>query len=165
MANERRLRGAPNWYTKRKILGGTMKVEYDNDNVFAKILRGELPAHKVFEDERTLAFMDIMPRVDGHTLIIPKEPARNLLDVSADNLARVVVMTQRIARAAKHAFQADGIAVHQFSEKAGGQEVFHLHFHVLPRKEGVEMRPAGVMGDQTVIAAHADKLRASLALL
>ncbi len=135
---------------------------YDDSNVFAKILRGELPAHKVYEDENTLAFMDIMPRVDGHALVIPKAPSRNLLDVAPGDLAHVIAVTQKIAKAAKLAFHADGIALHQFSEAAGGQVVFHLHFHVLPMKEGVAMRPPGVMGDQALIAAHAETLRNAL---
>ncbi|MBC8049720.1 MAG: HIT family protein [Chitinophagales bacterium] len=135
---------------------------YDDSNVFAKILRGEMPVYKVYEDEKTLAFMDIMPRVDGHVLVIPKAPSRNILDVAPDDLAHVIAVTQKIARAAKQAFQADGVALHQFSEAAGGQVVFHLHFHVLPIKEGVAMRPAGVMGDQTLIAQHAKILRAAL---
>ncbi len=135
---------------------------YDNTNVFAKILRGELPCHKVFEDAHTLAFMDIMPRADGHTLVIPKAPSRNILDASPDDLTRLIVITQQIARVAKQAFQADGVAIHQFSEAAGGQVVFHLHFHVLPMKDGIAMRPAGIMGDQTLIAAHSETLRNAL---
>ncbi|MDZ4789743.1 MAG: HIT family protein [Hyphomicrobiales bacterium] len=135
---------------------------YDDSNVFAKILRGEMPVHKVYEDAKTLAFMDIMPRVDGHVLVIPKAPSRNILDVAPDDLAHVIAVTQKIARAAKQAFQADGVALHQFSEAAGGQVVFHLHFHVLPMKEGVAMRPAGVIDDQALIAQYADILRAVL---
>lgn len=138
-------------------------ISYDHGNVFAKILRGELPAHKVYEDERTLAFMDIMPRVDGHVLVIPKAPSRNILDVAPDDLANVIAVTQKIARAAKLAFRADGVALHQFSESAGGQVVFHLHFHVLPMKEGLAMRAAGIMGDQAMIAQHAETLRGALA--
>ncbi len=136
---------------------------YDTNNVFAKILRGELPCHKVYEDDKTLAFMDIMPRTDGHTLIIPKAPSRNILDADPEDLAHVIKTTQRIAQAAKRAFAADGITVHQFSEPAGGQIVFHLHFHVLPRKAGVEMRPPGIKGDDALIAAHAEALRQALA--
>ncbi|MDX2265775.1 MAG: HIT family protein [Hyphomicrobiales bacterium] len=136
---------------------------YDDANVFARILRGELPAHKIYEDERTLAFMDIMPRAAGHALVIPKAPARNILDAAPDDLAAVIAVTQKVAKAAKTAFGADGVSVHQFSEKAGGQEVFHLHFHVIPRRAGEDLGPAGVMGDQAAIAERAQTLRDALA--
>jgi histidine triad (HIT) family protein len=135
---------------------------YDSNNIFAKILRGEAPCHKVYEDDETFVFMDIMPRSDGHTLIIPKREARNILDASPDLLVPVIQTTQRIAQAAMRAFNADGVMVTQFSEPAGGQVVFHLHFHVLPRYEGVELRPAGIRGDDAVIAEHAEKLRQAL---
>jgi len=136
---------------------------YDPDNVFAKILRGDMPCHEVYQDEHTLAFMDIMPRVDGHTLVIPKAPSRNLLDAEPEDVARAVVTAQKIAKAAKRAFTADGVALWQFSEGPAGQVVFHLHFHILPRVEGVEMRPAGQMADNAVLAEHAEKLRKALA--
>ena len=137
---------------------------YDTSNIFAKILRGELPAHKVYEDERALAFLDIMPRATGHTLIIPKRPARNLLDVDAADLAHVMAVAQKIARAAMQAFQADGVTVQQFNEAAGGQVVFHLHVHVIPRHAGVAMKPAASFKEQPeALAAHAEKLRAALA--
>lgn len=135
---------------------------YDDQNVFAKILRGELPSHKVYEDDKALAFMDIMPRVDGHTLVIPKAASRNLLDADPADLRHVITIVQKVAKAAKSVFDADGIALWQFSEAPAGQVVFHTHFHVLPRKEGVELRPAGKMGDQAMLAAHAEKLRAAL---
>ena len=135
---------------------------YDKDNVFAKILRGEMPAHKVYEDDDTLAFMDIMPRGDGHCLVIPKKPARNLLDVDGDSLAAVIHTAQKIGRAAMQAFGADGLTVQQFNEAAGGQIVFHLHVHVIPRFEGVALKPPGQMGDQDRLAENAAKLRAAL---
>lgn len=135
---------------------------YDPDNVFAKIMRGEMPCHEVYRDEHTLAFLDIMPRVDGHTLVIPKNPSRNILDAAPDDVARGAVTAQKIAKAAKKAFAADGVALWQFSESASGQVVFHLHFHVLPRHEGVELRPAGQMADNDVLAEHAAKLRQAL---
>lgn len=136
---------------------------YDRDNVFAKILRGDLPAHKVFEDDATFAFMDIMPRGDGHCLVIPKKPARNLLDVEADSLAAVMRTVQKVSRAAVKAFDADGLTVQQFNEAAGGQIVFHLHVHILPRFEGVKLRPhTGEMADQSVLAEQADRIRAAL---
>ena len=135
---------------------------YDPDNIFAKILRGEIPSTRVFEDDDTLAFMDIMPRADGHCLVIPKTPCRNLLDASADQMAAVMATTQNVAKAAMAAFGAGGVTVQQFNEAPGGQEVFHLHFHILPRHEGVRLRPPGQMGDMEAIAGHAEKIRAAL---
>lgn len=140
-----------------------MGEAYDTDNVFAKILRGELPAHRICEDERTLAFLDIMPRAPGHTLVIPKAASRNLLDVADDDLAAVARAVQRVTRAAMTAFAADGVTITQFNEAAAGQVVFHLHFHIIPRHEGVAMKPpASAMEDQKVLAGHAEKLRAAL---
>jgi histidine triad (HIT) family protein len=135
---------------------------YDPNNIFAKILRKEAPCHFVHEDADTFVFMDIMPRSDGHALVIPKQPARNILDASPSLLVPVIQMTQRVAIAAKKAFKADGITVTQFSEPAGGQVVFHLHVHVLPRYAGVELRPPGIMADNALVAQHAEKLRAAL---
>ena len=134
---------------------------YDNDNIFAKILRGEMPAQKIFEDDDTFAFLDIMPRADGHALVIPKTPARNVLDASPEQLAAVMRTVQTVGRAAVTAFGADGLTVQQFNESAGGQIVFHLHVHILPRHEGVSMRPPGTMADPDVLAAHAEKYRAA----
>ncbi len=140
-----------------------MATPYDPSNVFAKILRGEIPCHKVYEDEATLAFMDVMPQADGHTLIVPKIPARNILDVPPDALAAVIATTQRIAKAAKTAFAAPGVLVMQFNETAAGQTVFHLHFHVIPRFEGESLRPhTGGMADHAVLAAHAARIREAL---
>jgi histidine triad (HIT) family protein len=139
--------------------------EYDPDNIFAKILRGEMPCHKVYEDEHTFAFLDIMPRADGHALVIPKTPSRNILDARPEDLAHLIATVQKIARAAKTAFSADGVTVQQFSEQAGGQVIFHTHVHVLPRHEGVALWPAGVMGDQDKIAEHAVLLRDEVARL
>ncbi|TSJ61700.1 HIT family protein [Starkeya sp. 3C] len=116
-------------------------MTYDPGNIFAKILRGELPAYRVYEDERVLAFLDIMPRAPGHTLVIPKAPSRNLLDVAPDDLAAVAAIAQKIARAQMSAFGAEGITVTQHNEHAGGQEVFHLHVHVIPRHTGIELKP------------------------
>ena len=141
-----------------------MTAAYDPDNVFAKILRGELPAHKLYEDDDTFAFMDIMPRGDGHCLVIPKKPARNILDVDVASLAAVMATAQKLARAVMAAFDADGVTVQQFNEEAGGQVVFHLHVHVLPRFEGVGLKPhSGQMEDQAVLAANAQKIRDALA--
>jgi histidine triad (HIT) family protein len=136
---------------------------YDQNNIFAKILRGEMPCHKVYEDDHAIAFLDIMPRAPGHTLVIPKSPARNLLDASAEDLAHVIHVAQKIARAAVKAFGADGITVQQFNESAGGQVVYHLHVHVVPRQEGVPMKPpASEMEKPDILAAHAEKLREAL---
>ena len=136
---------------------------YDDQNVFAKILRGELPALKVYEDDKTFAFMDIMPRSDGHCLVIPKAPSRNILDIGADDLTAVMATAQKLARAAKEAFSADGVTGQHFCESAGGQVVFHTHVHILPRYEGVALRPhTGDMADQDVLKGQAEKLMAAL---
>lgn len=136
---------------------------YDPNNIFAKILRGEFPCYKVYEDEHVFAFLDIMPRVTGHTLVIPKAPARNILDVNPDDYAHVARGTHRIAAAAMKAFQADGITVQQFNEPAGGQVVFHLHMHVMPRHDGVAMLPpASRKEDVKVLEENATKLIAAL---
>jgi histidine triad (HIT) family protein len=136
---------------------------YDNSNIFAKILRGELPCHKVYEDDKTLAFLDIMPRAPGHTLVLPKAPARNLLDVDPADLAHVMQTAQKIAKAAMNVFNADGITIQQFNESAGGQVVFHLHVHVIPRKEGVPLKPpASVKEEASVLSDQALRLSAAL---
>ncbi|WP_417701143.1 HIT family protein [Pseudophaeobacter sp.] len=136
---------------------------YDPDNIFAKLLRGEIPAERVYEDDETLAFMDIMPRADGHLLVIPKTPCRNVLDASPEQLAAVMATVQKLSQAVMRAFSADGVTLQQFNEAAGGQEVFHLHFHILPRHEGDRLRPPGKMAEREVIAAHAAQIRAALA--
>ncbi len=136
---------------------------YDPDNVFAKILRGDLPSHTVYEDDETLAIMDIMPRADGHVLVIPKAACRNVLDASPDALKAVALTTQRLARAVKSAFAADGVTIQQFNEAAGGQVVFHLHVHVIPRHDGVALRPhTGTMEKLAVLTANAAKIRLAL---
>jgi histidine triad (HIT) family protein len=136
---------------------------YDNNNVFAKILRGEFPCHKVYEDEHVLAFLDIMPRSPGHTLVIPKAPARNILDIAEEDYVHVARMTRKIARAAMAAFKADGITVQQFNETAGGQVVFHLHVHVMPRHDGIALLPpASRKEDVKVLEENATKLVAAL---
>ena len=137
---------------------------YDPNNIFAKILRGELPCHKIYEDDKVLAFLDIMPRAPGHALVLPKAPARNLLDVAPDDLAAVIKAAQKIARVSVEAFGADGVTVQQFNEGAGGQVVFHLHVHVIPRKEGIALKPpASVKEQPDVLADQAKKLAAALA--
>ena len=137
---------------------------YDPNNLFAKILRGELPCHKVYEDDKALAFLDIMPRAPGHTLVLPKAPARNILDVASDDLAHVMKVAQKIAQTSVQVFGADGVTIQQFNESAGGQVVFHLHVHVIPRKEGVPMKPpASFKEAPEVLAEQARKLAAALA--
>ena len=136
---------------------------YDDQNIFAKILRGEVPCHKVFEDDMALAFMDVMPQGDGHVLVVPKQPARNMLDMPPDALAAVMPRVQKVGAAVKKAFAADGLTLIQFNEPASGQTVFHLHFHLIPRFEGVALKPhAGAMADGAVLKAHAAKIAAAL---
>jgi histidine triad (HIT) family protein len=138
-------------------------MTYDDNNVFAKILRGELPCQKVYETDRVLAFMDVMPRSDGHVLVIPKTKACNLLDVEPDDLAELAKAVQIVGKAAKKALSADGLTIQQFNESAGGQVVFHIHFHVLPRFEGVALKPhTGQMEKPEVLADFAAKIRAEL---
>ena len=136
---------------------------YDTNNIFAKILRGELPAHKVYEDDKTFAFLDIMPRAPGHALVIPKAPARTIVDIEPDDLSRLIQTTQAVARAAMKVFAADGLTIHQFNEPAGGQVVFHVHVHVIPRKNGVALKPpASVKEDPAILSDQALKLAAAL---
>ncbi|WP_439628517.1 HIT family protein [Shinella sp.] len=137
---------------------------YDTNNIFAKILRGEIPSHRVYEDEHTVAFMDVMPQANGHTLVIPKAPSRNILDADPETLSRLLPVVQKVAVATKEAFEADGVTVIQFNEPAAGQTVYHLHVHIIPRVEGVALKPhSGKMEDQAVLAANAEKLRKALA--
>jgi len=137
---------------------------YDDANIFAKIIRGEIPAYKVYEDDKSLAFLDIMPRAPGHTLVIPKSKARNILDVAPDDLAHLIKVTQKIARAVMRTFEAEGITIQQFNESAGGQVVLHLHFHVIPRKVGVGLKPpASQRETPETLAEHAKRLSAALA--
>ena len=136
---------------------------YDQSNIFAKILRGEIPCHKVYEDAKTLAFLDIMPRAPGHTLVIPKAAARSILDVNPGDFAHVMTVAQRIAKISVNVFGADGVTLQQFSEPAGGQVVFHLHVHVIPRKTGVAMKPpASEKAAPEVLADQAKQLAAAL---
>lgn len=139
-------------------------MNYDAENVFAKIIRDEAPAHRVYEDDSTLAFMDIMPQVDGHTLVIPKCPAVDLFDVPAEMLTRTIAVTQRVAVAVRSAFSADGVMVAQLSGAAAGQTVFHLHFHILPRHAGIDFRlHAKDVAPEALLAEHAERIRQVLA--
>jgi histidine triad (HIT) family protein len=138
-------------------------MTYDAGNIFAKILKGEIPAHKVYEDADTVAFMDVMPQAPGHTLVVPKAPSRNLLDADPATLSRLMPVVQRVARAVKAAFAADGVTIFQYNEAAAGQSVFHLHVHVVPRREGVALKPhSGQMEKPEVLANHAAKIRTAL---
>ena len=138
-------------------------MAYDTNNVFARILRSEIPAHKVYEDDLTLAFMDVMPQAEGHTLVIPKVAAETLFDLPEDALAATIVTTQRVARAVKKAFDAPGIMIAQLNGSEAGQSVFHIHFHVIPRNGGINLRlHARDMADQKILAEHAARVRAAL---
>jgi histidine triad (HIT) family protein len=138
-------------------------MSYDPTNIFAKILRGEIPCHKVYEDADAIVFMDVMPQAAGHALVVPKAASRNVLDADPAVLAKILPLVQKVAVASKKAFNADGITVMQFNEPAGGQTVFHLHYHVIPRFEGVPLKPhTGKTEDGAVLAANADKLKKAL---
>lgn len=138
-------------------------MAYDDSNIFAKILRGEIPSYKVYEDADTVAFMDVMPQGPGHLLVVPKAPSRNLLDADPAVLARLLPVVQKLARAAKAAYGSDGVTIIQFNEPAAGQTVFHLHVHVIPRFEGVALKPhTGKMESPDVLAEGAKKIRAAL---
>jgi histidine triad (HIT) family protein len=137
---------------------------YDPNNIFAKILRGEAPCVKVYEDEVSLAFMDVMPRAEGHTLVIPKVRSRNLFDIEPQDLARFMPSVQKVAHAVRDGMKAEGITLQQFNEEAGGQQVFHLHFHVLPRWTGVPLRPpGGPFQNAEALRPHAEKIIAAFA--
>lgn len=139
-------------------------MSYDPNNIFAKILRGEIPCHKVYEDANALVFMDVMPQSPGHVLVVPKAPSRNLLDADPAVVAKVMPLVQTVAAAAKSAFDADGVSIAQFNEEAGGQTVFHLHFHIMPRFAGQPLKMHGRnMEDAAILAANAEKLKAALA--
>lgn len=140
-----------------------MTSGYDTDNIFAKILRGDIPSVKVYEDDDTLAFMDVMPQAPGHLLVVPKTGSRNILDADPAVLAKTIAVVQKLAVAAKEAFDADGVYIAQFNEPAAGQTVFHLHFHVVPRKEGEPLKPhSGAMANSDMLKAQAEKIKAAL---
>jgi histidine triad (HIT) family protein len=141
-----------------------MTASYDDQNIFAKILRGEAPCVRLYEDEAALAFMDIMPRGPGHLLVIPKVAARNIFDMPAEALAALMPRVQKLALAARRALDADGVSVHQYNEPASGQVVFHLHFHVIPHFEGVALKPpGGPMVPAAELEPIAAKIRTALA--
>ncbi|KXF77377.1 HIT family hydrolase [Paramesorhizobium deserti] len=140
-----------------------MNETYDDSNIFARILRGEIPSTRVYEDDHVIAFMDVMPQGEGHTLVVPRAPSRNLLDAAPETLGPSIAAVQKIAGAVKKAFAADGVTIMQFNEPASGQSVFHLHFHVIPRFEGVALKPhSGKMEDPEVLKQNAEKIKAAL---
>ena len=143
-----------------------MSAAYDPNNIFAKILRGEAPCTKIYEDDVSLAFLDVMPRADGHTLVIPKVPSRNLFDIDPGDLARFMPSVQTVARAVRAGMAAEGVAIQQFNEEAGGQQVFHLHFHILPRWAGVAVRPpGGPFQTAEALRPYAERILAAVAAL
>jgi histidine triad (HIT) family protein len=138
---------------------------YDQGNIFAKILRGELPASKVYEDEHALAFLDLFPQAKGHTLVLPRSPARNLLDAEPEALRELIVRVQRIARAVREAVGCDGLTITQFNGAAGGQTIFHLHFHIIPRWDGQPMsgHGAALRADPEELGRLAEAISARIA--
>ena len=136
---------------------------YDSSNIFAKILRGEAPAFKVYETDQALAFMDVMPQVPGHTLVIPKDSAEGLHDVDPVILGETIQVVQTVAEAVKRAFEAPGIMIAQLNGPAAGQTVFHMHFHIMPRFQGLELKlHARTVEDFAVLEAHAERIRSHL---
>jgi histidine triad (HIT) family protein len=140
-------------------------MAYDTNNIFAKIVRGEIPAFKVFEDTHALAFMDVMPQSDGHTLVIPKlAQAEDLFDIEPAALSALILTTQKVARAVDQAFTPDGVRIIQFNRPPAGQTVFHIHFHIVPCYVNVELKShARGMADKAVLAAHAERIKSALA--
>lgn len=138
-------------------------MAYDPNNIFAKILRGEIPAYRVYEDAQTVAFLDVMPQSDGHTLVLPKAPAENLFDLQQDMAAAVIQTVQKVARGVRSAMDADGITLMQFNGPVAGQTVFHFHMHIVPRYDGQSLRSHGrKMADAAVLEEHARRIRAAL---
>jgi len=139
------------------------EAPYDTSNIFAKILRGEIPSHRVYEDDAVVAFMDVMPQGPGHTLVVPKAPSRNLLDANPSTFGPLFAVVQKVALAVKKALDADGVTILQFNEPASGQTVYHLHVHVIPRFDGIPLKPhSGEMEKPEVLAGNAEKIRAAL---
>jgi histidine triad (HIT) family protein len=138
-------------------------MAYDSNNIFAKILRGEIPCVKVYEDDKTLAFMDVMPEAEGHVLVVPKEAAEDVLTLSPEGLSALMATVQRVARAVDKALAPDGILLKQYNRAAAGQSVFHAHFHIVPRWEGVAPAPHGkVMVEAAKLEPIAARIRSQL---
>ena len=143
----------------------TLHADYDPENIFAKILRGDMPSVKVFEDDVALAFMDVFPQAEGHTLVIPKGvEARNFLDMPTEHLGAYMERVQTVARAVEAALTPDGVVVTQFNGAPAGQTVFHLHFHIIPRWADVKLagHASGQMADMGVLQGLAEKIREKL---
>jgi histidine triad (HIT) family protein len=139
-------------------------MAYDDSNIFAKILRGEADAYRVYENDNALAFLDLMPQSDGHTLVLPKAPAENLFDLEPSIAGTLFQSTQIVAQAVRAAFKPDGIIVTQFNGSAAGQSVFHVHMHIIPRYAGTDLRWHGrEMADTAILENHAERIRAALA--
>ena len=139
-------------------------MAYDTTNIFARLLRDEIPTNREYEDEHTVAIMDVMPQGIGHTQVLPKAPSRNLYDADPESLGALFKTVQKVAKAVKKAFAADGVVVSQFNEPAAGQTVFHLHVHVIPRFDGVPLnKHSGEMEKAEVLAANAERIKAALA--
>jgi histidine triad (HIT) family protein len=138
-------------------------MSYDKNNIFAKILRGEIPSFKVYEDAHSFAFMDVMPQSNGHTLVIPKSEAENFFDVNPKVLGSLIVATQIVANAVQRALNPDGVRIMQFNGPAAGQTVFHIHFHIVPCYEGTPLKPhTRDFADKNLLAAQAEKIKAAL---
>jgi histidine triad (HIT) family protein len=136
---------------------------YDEQNIFAKILRGDLPSIKIYEDDETLAFMDIMPQTDGHVLVIPKRPAVHLLTLPDDIAGPILITARKVADAVRKAMGADGIMIAQLSGSDAGQTVPHFHIHILPRHNGIDLAfHARDVADMDELAEIADKIKAEL---
>ncbi len=137
---------------------------YEDDNIFAKILRGEIPCHKVYEDDAVVAFMDLFPQSPGHLLVVPKVKARNLFDIAEDDLCTLIARVKTIAAGARAALEPDGIVITQFNGAPAGQSVFHIHFHVIPRYEGVAMgRHGAAKAEDAILAEQAQRIAAAIA--
>ncbi len=138
-------------------------MAYDQNNIFAKILRGEAPCFKVYEDDMTLSFMDVMPQTEGHTLVIPKYPAEDIFDLDPDYAAAMAKTVKRIAPAVRKAFDVPGILVAQLNGSAAGQTVFHIHTHIIPRTNGIDLKlHAREMADFKLLEKHAEMVKAAL---
>ena len=138
-------------------------MAYDPNNIFARILRGELPSVRVYEDDLTVALMDIMPSVEGHTLVITREPAEGILDLSPEGAAALIRTTQKVARAMKKALAPSGVMLVQLNGAAAGQSIPHIHFHILPREDGLDLKLHGrAMAKPEALEAVAVKIRAAL---
>ncbi|MEP3073810.1 HIT family protein [Maricaulis sp.] len=136
---------------------------YDPDNIFAKILKGEMPCVKVYEDEHVISFMDIFPQAPGHTLVVPREPVRNALEMTDGALQATIVRVKRIANAVKSALQPDGIVITQFNGAPAGQTIFHVHFHIIPRMDGVALGAhGGGQADMDELKVQAEKIAAAI---